>query len=174
MLLEAKIYLFYLHFMKGESNYGNNYWLQMIGRPEYAAWSGYAFETVCLHHIDQIVNALGINGMFNTPCSWNYIPSKALLNDATIDEDRKRGGQIDLLIDRNDKTISVCEMKYATSEYEITKTYAHHVEQRLRTFRTVTGTKKSFSIVYITPFGLYNNMYARQVHKQVTADDLFK
>ena len=56
----------------------------------------------------------------------------------------------------------------------ITKAYASHVEQRLRTFRKVTSTKKSFSIVYVTPFGLHNNMYARKVNKQITADDLFR
>lgn len=65
-------------------------------------------------------------------------------------------------------------MKYADGEYEITKAYANRVEHKLRTFRKVTGTKKSFSIVYVTPFGPYNNMYARKVNKQVTADDLFK
>ena len=165
--------LFYLYFMKDKSNFGKNYWLQKIGTPEYAAWSGYSFETVCLHHIEQIVNALGISGTFYSPCSWAYRPSEAILNDADADEDLKRGGQIDLLIDRNDKTVSVCEMKYASGEYEITKAYANHVEQRLRTFRKVTSTKKSFSIVYVTPFGLYNNMYSRKVNKQITADDLF-
>ena len=97
-----------------------------------------------------------------------------MINDADADEDLKRGGQIDLLIDRNDKTISVCEMKYSSGEYEITKAYANRVDERLRTFKKVTNTKKSFSIVYVTPFGLYNNMYARKVNKQVTADDLFK
>ncbi len=159
--------------MKAKSNVGKNYWLQKIGTPEYAAWSGYSFETVCLHHIEQIVNALGISGTFYSPCSWSYRPSEAILNDADADEDLKSGGQIDLLIDRNDKTISICEMKYASGEYEITKAYANHVEQRLRTFRKVTSTKKSFSIVYVTPFGLYNNMYARKVNKQITTDDLF-
>ena len=166
--------LFYLHFMKDKSNVGKNYWLQKIGTPEYAAWSGYSFETVCLHHIEQIVNALGISGSFYSPCSWTYRPSEATLNDIDADEDMKTGGQIDLLIDRNDKTVSICEMKYASGEYEITKAYASHMEQRLRTFRKVTSTKKSFSIVYVTPFGLYNNMYARKVNKQITADDLFR
>ena len=85
----------------------------------------------------------------------------------------KTGTQIDLLIDRNDKTISVCEMKYASSEYEITKAYAAHIEQRLRTFQKVTKTKKTLNMVYVTPFGLRNNMYARKVSKQVIADDLF-
>ncbi len=166
--------LFYLHFMKAGGNYGKNYWMQMIGKPEYNAWSGYAFETVCLHHIEQIVNALGISGAYYAPCSWTYRPSETVKNDDNADEDLKRGGQIDLLIDRNDKTISVCEMKYSGDEYEITKAYYGHIEQRLRTFKKVTNTKKSFSIVYITPFGLYNNMYARKVNKQITADDLFR
>ncbi|MDO4159606.1 MAG: ATP-binding protein [Prevotellaceae bacterium] len=166
--------LFYFKFMKDKENYGRDYWLHKIGTPEYTAWSGYAFETVCLHHIEQIVNALGISGTFHSPCSWIYRPTEAVINDANADDDLKTGGQIDLLIDRNDKTISVCEMKYSGIEYEITKSYANRVEQRLRTFRKVTNTKKSFSLVYITPFGLHNNMYARKVNKQITADDLFK
>ena len=166
--------LFYLHFMKDKGDYGKNYWLQKIGTPEYTSWSGYAFETVCLHHIDQIINALGINGSYYSPCSWSYRPSEAMENDPDADEDLKTGGQIDLLIDRKDKTISICEMKYSEGEYEITKAYASRVEQRLRTFRKVTKTKKSFSTVYVTPFGLYNNLYARKVTKQIIADDLFK
>ena len=166
--------LFYLHFMKEKTTYPKNYWMQRIGTPEYFAWSGYAFETVCLHHIDQMVEALGISGMFHSPCCWSYRPSETLKNDPDADVDLKTGGQIDLLIDRNDKTISICEMKYATGEYEITKAYAAIVEKRLRMFRKVTKTKKSFSVVYVTPFGLYDNMYARQVNRQITADDLFR
>ncbi len=165
--------LFYLHFMKAQATHGKNYWLHMIGTPEYAAWSGYAFETVCLHHLDQIVEALGISGVLYSPCSWAYRPSEAIIEDSAADEDLKRGGQIDLLIDRKDKTISICEMKYSGTQYEITKAYANYVDQRLRTFRKVTKTRKSFSIVYITPFGLVSNMYARKVNKQVIADDLF-
>lgn len=166
--------LFYLRFMKDKSNWGNNYWLQKISTPEYTSWSGYSFEVVCLHHIEQIVNTLGISGAYHSPCSWSYRPTEAVAGDPNADEDLKTGGQIDLLIDRKDKTISICEMKYASAEYEISKAYATHVDQRLRTFRKVTNTKKSFSIVYVTPFGLVNNMYARKVNKQITADDLFK
>ena len=166
--------LFYLHFMKDKGNFGKGYWLQKIGTHEYTIWSGYAFETVCLHHIDQIVAALGISGVYYTPCSWTYRPPQAILEDENVDEDLKKGGQIDLLIDRKDKTISVCEMKYSDGEYEITKAYDSWVEGRLRTFRKVTGTRKSFSIVYVTPFGLHSNMYSRKVNKQVTSDDLFR
>lgn len=165
--------LFYLHFMRSNSNLGSGYWLKKIGSPEYAAWSGYSFETVCLHHIEQIMSAIGISGIYYAPCSWSYRPSDAVAKDTDADADLKTGTQIDLLIDRNDKTISVCEMKYASSEYEITKAYAAHIEQRLRTFQKVTKTKKTLNMVYVTPFGLRNNMYARKVSKQVIADDLF-
>ena len=65
-------------------------------------------------------------------------------------------------------------MKYAAEEYEITEAYASRVEHRLRTFRKVTDTKKSLSTVYVTPFGLHNNINARKVNKQTIADDLFK
>ncbi|MGM9737286.1 MAG: ATP-binding protein [Candidatus Cryptobacteroides sp.] len=166
--------LFYLHFMKDKTVFPKDYWMQRIGTPEYYTWSGYAFETVCLHHIEQMVEALGISGTFHTPCCWSYRPTEELKNDPDADYDLKTGGQIDLLIDRNDKTVSICEMKYASGKFEISKTYAALVEKRLRMFRKVTKTRKSFSIVYVTPFGLYDNMYARQVNKQITADDLFK
>lgn len=63
---------------------------------------------------------IAIYGRRRVGCSWTYRPSQTLLNDPEADEDLKSGGQIDLLIDRNDKTISVCEMKYASGEYEIT------------------------------------------------------
>lgn len=165
--------LFYLHFMKDKAIFPKDFWNHKIGTPEYFTWSGYAFETVCLHHIEQIVDAIGISGTFHTPCCWSYKPSEAVKNNPDADDDLKTGGQIDLLIDRNDRTISVCEMKYASGEYEITKAYASLVEKRLRIFRKVTKTRKSFSVVYVTPFGLYDNMYARQVNRQVTADDLF-
>jgi hypothetical protein len=86
----------------------------------------------------------------------------------------KIGAQIDLLIDRNDKTITVCEMKYSGGEYEIDKSYDSRVQTRLRTFKKVTRTSKSLSIAYVTPQGLHSNMYSRKVQNQITCDDLFK
>ena len=74
--------LFHLHFMNTGGDYGRNYWMQMIGKQEYIAWSGYAFETVCLHHIEQIVNALGINGTFYSPCSWSYRPPETMQKES--------------------------------------------------------------------------------------------
>ena len=81
--------------------------------------------------------------------------------------------QIDLLIDRSDKVITVCEMKYSTQEYEIDKEYDSHVARRMRIFTKVTKTRKTIIPTYITPYGLYNNMYSRKIPRQVTGDDLF-
>jgi len=166
--------LFHLHFMKGHGSFSKDYWLKLVGSGAYNAWSGYAFETVCLHHIDQIVDGLGISGTINKPCSWAYRPTEAIKNNPDIDDNLKVGGQIDLLIDRNDKTITVCEMKYCDREFEIDKAYDKHVQDRLLRFRNVEHTTQTLQIAYVTPHGLYNNMYARKVKKQITAEHLFR
>lgn len=166
--------LFHIHFIKGQNSFTKDYWLKMNGTGAYNAWSGYAFEILCLHHIDQIIEGLGIFGIINKPCSWAYRPSKSVMENMDIDENLKIGGQIDLLIDRGDKTITVCEMKYSDREYEIDKSYDRHVQERLRRFKSVEKTNKTLQVAYITPHGLFNNQYARMVKKQITAEHLFR
>ncbi len=165
--------LFYFKFMHGKGSFLDNYWLKMQTTSEYESWCGHAFEIVCLHHINEIVRALGIDGSINTPCSWSYRPSAKTLADENADEDLKHGTQIDLLIDRSDKSISICEMKYCNGEYEIDKSYDSHLAHRMKVFKKVTKTTKTLIPTFITPYGLYNNMYARKVSRQVVGDDLF-
>lgn len=164
--------LFHLRFLQSKTPFLQGHWLKMIGTSEYRVWCGYAFETVCLRHINQIIDGLGINGCINRPCSWAYRPQKGDGNDEA-GSTMKRGAQIDLLIDRSDKTISVCEMKYSDSEYVIDKKYDQYVQERLNIFKAVTKTSKSLQLVYVTPHGLYNNMYARKINRLITADHLF-
>jgi len=165
--------LFYLHFMHNTSDAMPGFWSKMQTSSAYQSWCGHAFETVCLLHLEQIVNALGISGTINQPCSWSYRPQKALIEDEEADSDLQKGAQIDLLIDRSDKTINVCEIKYCQGEYEITKQYDATLQQRLRTFKKSTKTRKSVVPTFITPYGLADNMYARRVVRQVTGEDLF-
>lgn len=165
--------LFYLRFMR-ERKFLSGFWMKMQSTNDYASWCGYAFEIVCLNHIEQIVRALGIDGSINTPCSWTYHPSKDVLENEEADEDLRHGAQIDLLIDRSDKFISICEMKYSKEEYEITKNYDMLMNRRMRTFRKVTKTKKSLVPAFITPNGLVVNMYSRRLFRQVTGEDLFR
>lgn len=163
--------LFYFKFMNGKGSVLPGYWMKMLSTAEYHSWCGYAFEIVCLIHIPQIVHTLGIDGSFNTPCSWSFRPSGLSAND---DEDLQHGAQIDLLIDRSDNVINVCEMKYSLGEYEITKSYFSLLEQRLRIFKKVTSTRKSVVPVFVTSEGLLANAYSRRITREVTASDLFK
>jgi len=163
--------LFYLHFMREGGDFLSGYWQKMQSTSEYKIWCGHAFEMVCLNHIEQIVHALGIDGTINRPCSWTYTPPKDIKDDE--DEDLKHGAQIDLLIDRSDRTITICEIKYSAGEYDIDKQYNSILEQRVRTFRKVSKTTKSINTTFITPNGLTDNMYSRRIPRQVVGDDLF-
>ena len=165
--------LFYFRFMKNNNNLLKGYWQKIQTTNEYATWCGYAFEIVCLNHLEQIIHALGIDGTISTPCSWTYRPSKAILNDDEVDDELKHGAQIDLLIDRSDKTITLCEMKYSQGEYEITKSYDAIVNRRMNIFKKVTKTNKSLVPTYITPCGLFDNIYARRIPRQVIGVQLF-
>lgn len=163
--------LFYLKFMNGRSGFLKGYWVKMQSTDEYRSWCGYAFEIVCLNPVEQIVRALGIDGSINTVCSWSYRPPKSLPVNA--DEDLRHGTQIDLLIDRSDNTVNVCEIKYSLSEYVIDKNYFSHLEQRMRIFKKITKTRKSVVPVFITSQGLSENMYSRRIPREVKGDDLF-
>ena len=165
--------LFYFRFMHGRANYQQGYWLKLQATPAYDNWCGYAFEIVCLNHLDQIMHALGIDGIISTPCSWTYRPRKAVLEDELADEDLRHGAQIDLLIERADRTINICEMKYSHGKYEITKSYDSLVARRMQTFRKVTKTNNALVLLYITPEGLVDNVYSRRLTRTVVTDDLF-
>lgn len=166
--------LFYLRFMNDEGPFGRDYWQRIIGTGKYNAWCGYAFEVTCLHHIDQIVEGLGIDGIINRPCSWTYRPKEADRNNEELDESLRTGAQIDLLIDRKDKTITICEMKYSDTEYEIDKDCYNRMQARLRIFKKVTRTTKTLTTAFVTPLGLYDNMYSRKCSRQITAEQLFE
>lgn len=131
------------------------------------AWSGYAFEQVCLHHIDQIKQALSIGGVIGNICSWACKPF--------IDKNgtQWKGGQIDLLIDRADDVINICEIKHVSSKYVIDADYEQRLRDRASLFRTVTKTKKALHHTFITTYGVAQNSHSGIVQSEVTMDDLF-
>lgn len=102
--------LFYYEFIDG-SRQGSNYWKTMLGSPKYNTWCGLAFERACLWHADQIKKKLGISGILTNEYAWRCLPNE---------KENRRGVQIDLLIDRSDGNIDVCEMKYSKEPYSIT------------------------------------------------------
>lgn len=148
--------LFHLRYVKGYRGQDENHWQNMIDSPSRRAWSGYSFEQLALHHIRQIKQKLGISGVQSDICGW-----------------KGEGGQIDLLIDRRDQTINLCEMKFSQSEFEITKQYDKHLRERVEMFRSATKTRKALHQTLVTTYGLKKNMYSGNVQSEVVLDDLF-
>lgn len=154
--------LFYLKFVKNSNSRDEHLWSNMIDSPERRTWNGYSFEQVCLHHIPQIKQKLGISGIQSDVCSWSFSANE-----------NYKGGQIDLIIDRRDQVINLCEMKYSTSEYEITKRYNNEMQERREMFRSVTKTRKALHLTMVTTYGIKNNAYSGMIQSQITLDNLF-
>lgn len=155
--------LFYLKFVRNSNGRDGHLWTNMIDSPERRAWSGYAFEQLCLHHIPQIKGKLGISGVQSDVCSWN-----------TPATEEHGGGQVDLIIDRRDQIVNLCEMKYSTGDFEITKRYEKEMRDRRELFRTATKTRKALHLTMVTTYGLKPNAYSGAIQSEVVLDDLFK
>ncbi len=156
--------LFYFQYIRGNKNNDSHFWTNNIGSPLYRAWSGLAFERVCLQHISQIKEAPGISGVLSNVYSWR------------TDADEYRGfdkTQIDLLIDRNDGVINLCEMKFSGQEYAITKDEEMKLRRRRGNFIDATQTKKAVHITLVTPYGLKQNAHSSIVQNEVTLNNLF-
>ncbi|MEM1320675.1 MAG: ATP-binding protein [Bacteroidota bacterium] len=154
--------LFYLKFIRNNRNYDQGVWTNAIDHPTQRAWTGYAFEQLCLTHTAQIKKALGISGIISQVSSWRSTPLK-------------KGAQIDLVIDRRDQVINLCEIKYSIHPYTITKAYADRLRNKIATFRSSTKTKKALFLTMITTYGLAQNEHsASLVQNSITMDQLFE
>lgn len=153
--------LFYLRFIKNKTIPDDHNWLENIDNPQQRAWAGYAFEQVCLAHIPQIKRALGISGVQTTSSSW------------TSGKVSAKGTQIDLVIDRRDNVINLCEMKFSINPFTINKDYDAELRNKAGVFREETKTRKSIFLTMITTFGLERNMYSGNVQNDITMDALF-
>lgn len=154
--------LFYNKFIKNTKATGENAWVNMIDSSAWRAWSGYAFEYVCMYHIECIKKALGISGIYSEISAWKSSSSE-------------NGAQIDLLIDRKDQVITVCEMKYSNDEFEITKAYFSNLKNKLSVFKNESKTKKTLFLAIVTTFGIKQNSYSLGfVQNSLTMDILFE
>jgi len=143
----------------------DQYWLKMASSPSGRAWSGYAFESLCMKHVNKIKEALGIRGVTTSECGWIYKPEK---------NSGERGVQIDLLIDRADHCINLCEIKYAAEPFVINKSYTAELLAKKAAFVRHTHTKKSVFLTLITTYGV--NKKAGDfgvVDVELTMNDLF-
>lgn len=148
--------LFYLKFVKNGilSN-----WTSTPDDPVCRTWFASAFELLCFYHIDYIKRALGISGVATEISSWRYNGTEG-------------GAQIDLVIDRRDDVINLCEIKFSRFQYAITSQYAEYLEERKELFRTVTKTRKSLRITMITLNGIKPGKYTDIISDDINLSEI--
>jgi uncharacterized protein len=153
--------IFYFKFMEVKNKRIVDRWTKTVNTQSWISWSGLAFERLCFSHIKQIIKALGLEVISNTSYTWI---SKG-----------ENAAQIDLLIDRSDGVINVCEIKFSRSKFEIDKAYAGELRRKLDAFSKAKNNKrKNLFLTMITPYSTVNNEYHKElVQSDVVLDDLF-
>lgn len=149
--------LFSIRFLEGDAQPA---WSARVNTPAYYSWRGGAFELVCLLHSTQIREALRVGGVASTESAWRS-------------SDSDPGAQVDLVIDRADGVVNLCEMKCTDGEFAIDKAYAADLRNKVAAFVSETGTRKAVHITMLTANGLAHNAHWGVVQNELTVDDLF-
>ena len=149
--------IFYLRFIENRTSLDEDFWMQNVTAPAINSWRGYAFENVCFNHIPQIKNALGITGV-QTVCSQWFDTSS----------------QIDLLIERKDNVVNMCEIKFYGVEFSVDKEYYKTLNERQVNLSGHLNKRTAVRNTLITTFGLKYNTYSGVFSKTITMEDLFK
>lgn len=155
--------LFHYRFIQENRGGDENFWSRQTGSPLYYNWCGLAFERLCLLHLPQVKEALGILGTVSRVCSWYQTSTP-----------ERKGGQIDLIVDRDDGVIDLCEMKYTKEPYEMTSEEEQKIQYRRSSLITATGTEKAVHLVLISANGVKENAYSNEFQSIITADALFE
>lgn len=156
--------LFYLKFIDRARATGVGTWHKIVRGQSYSSWSGYAFEAICQKHLPQIKRALGIAAVYTEASGWRYSAQKG-----------ETGTQIDLLLDRQDHCINICEIKFSDEVFVIDKKYAAELDNKSGVFKAKTETRKTVFLTMITTYGTkQNTYYTGRVMSEVTMEDLFK
>ena len=154
--------LFFLKFIEYSPSVKNT-WIKLSQSQKWKAWSGYSFESICIKHGELIKQALGIEAVYTEFSSFLIKGNKT-----------KQGVQIDLVIDRNDNSINICEMKFYNGKYSITKKYAADLRQKQIRFQEKTKTNKQIFLTMISSFGIEHNKNSLGlIDHDLTIDVLF-
>ena len=152
--------LFWLNYVKDNRTKDEYFWTGMIDDEGRRAWSGHAFELLCLRHLAQIKHKLGISGIGTEAFSWRS-------------KDYKPGAQIDLLISRKDNVINLCEMKYSLHPVTLSLKDDQALQHKRSAFLSETGTRKAIHITMVTTYGITKKGHSASVQSEITLDDLF-
>lgn len=148
---------FYLKFIQNNKDNGDGTWQRLHKSQSYISWSGFSFETVCLKHISQIKKALRIDAIYSINSSWF-----------------NANAQVDLLIDRDDNIMNLCEIKFCNAPFAIDKKYYLNLKNKISELQKETATSKNIFLTMVTTFGLKKNEYSNElVSNTVELRDLF-
>lgn len=154
--------IFYFKFIEKQAVKDENWWMHNMNGHSVLSWMGRTFEIICLQHYRQILKALGISGMATSVATWKY-----------EGDENNRGAQVDMTIERADRMIHLCEMKFYQDKFRLTEDYVARLRERRDTFISTKKVKKTVLHTFVTTFGLANPSYCSLVHSEVTMDDLF-
>lgn len=156
--------LFYYNFISTVSEGNDEWWCNNIDSAGVLNWLGHSFELICMQHYRQIKKALQISGMSTSVFTWECPADKKAGTP---------GAQIDMVIERSDRMLHLCEMKYSRNEYDITAEYEKKLRNRASIFQQKTNTKFSIIHTFVTTYGVLGGKNRSIVHSEVTMDDLF-
>jgi len=155
--------LFYLKFVDGQTEMDEAFWMNNVDSQKINSWRGFAFEDLCMRHIDAIKRALQIAGISSSHSAW-----------AVSGDDEQEGTQIDLLILRKDNVVNMCEMKFYSEEFAVRTDYHKKLVHRTNTLLPHLSRKVVIHSTLVTTYGLTYNQYSGDFVNIITLDDLFK
>ena len=156
--------LFYYKFVDSRNIREEQWWSKNSSSSAVSSWMGTSFEMVCLKHNQNIKDALGLQVISTETTTWHCNPNE---------QENTPGAQIDMIIERADRIIHLCEIKFSIDKYNISKDYENRLRERASLFRYLTKNKKSLVHTFITTYGIANGKNKSIVHSEVTMDDLF-
>ena len=156
--------LFYFRFVKPWRGNDERHWSLNYHTAKINSWRGHAFERICLTHANQIKKAIGIHGIEADIYSWRWTP----------DSPTETGVQIDMLIDRADGIVNLCEIKYSEERYLLDKVEDEKIRHRAEIFRRKSGVRKAVQTVLIAANGVASSKYLGNIQITVTGEALFE
>ena len=152
--------LFHFHFLHKKKSRDEQFWTNSLNTSQHNTWAGLSFEILCLLHTREIKKTLGILGVQSVEYAWHSRNSEPAV-------------QIDLLIDRADNIVNLCEIKYANMQYAITKDYEENLREKIEVFRQEVAPRKAIHLLMLTTFGVKQNLYSGIMQNEITLDNLF-
>ena len=155
--------LFYLHFIHGKNRKGTNFWQNNLNSSSLNSWREIAFENVSFQHVRQIKKALHVEGVESNQAAW----IQAGDSDNT-------GVQIDLIIERADNVVNLCEMKFYSEPFSVDSAYELKIRHRNNLVMNLIPKKKTLRNTLVTTYGIKKNEHSGIFTNVVTLDDLFQ